>query len=44
MANEFFKKLLETVDKKKFLEQATRLPGIYVPQFYDLQMESGQQT
>ena len=44
LANDFFNKLLETEDKKNFLEQAAHLPGIYVPQFYDSQMESGQQT
>jgi len=44
MANHFFSMLQATEDKKNFLEQATRIPGIYVPQFYNLKIQSGRQA
>ena len=44
MANQFFDKFLEIEDKKNFLEQAAKIPGIYVPEFFNLKMESGLQT
>jgi len=44
MANHFFSMLQATEDKKNFLEQAARIPGIYVPQFYNLNIQSGRQA
>jgi len=44
MANSFFDTLYKFEDKNKFLEKAASLPGIYVPKFYDLQIESGRQV
>ena len=44
MANSFFDTLYKFEDKNKFLEKAASLPGIYVPIFYDLQIESGRQV
>ena len=44
MANHFFSMLQATEDKKNFLEQAARIPGIYVPQFYNLKIQSGRQA
>ena len=44
MANYFFDTLYKCEDKNKFLEKAASLPGIYVPKFYDLQIESGRQV
>ena len=44
MANSFFDTLYKFEDKNKFLEKAASLPGIYVPEFYDLQIDSGRQV
>ena len=44
MANDFFDTLYKFEDKNKFLEKAASLPGIYVPEFYDLQIDSGRQV
>ena len=44
MANYFFDTLYKCEDKNKILEKAASLPGIYVPKFYDLQIESGRQV
>ena len=44
MANYFFDTLYKFEDKNKFLEKAASLPGIYVPEFYDLQIDSGRQV
>ena len=43
MANYFFDTLYKFEDKNKFLEKAASLPGIYVPEFYDSQIDSGRQ-
>ncbi len=44
MANYFFDTLYKFEDKNKFLEKAASLPGIYVPEFYDSQIDSGRQV
>ena len=44
MANSFFDTLYKFEDKNKFLEKAASLPGIYVPEFYDSQIDSGRQV
>ena len=44
MANYFFDTLYKFEDKNKFLEKAASLPGIYVPEFYDSQIDSGFQV
>jgi len=44
IANDFFEELRGCDDKNKFLERAAGLSGIYVPKFYDSQMESGCQV
>ena len=44
MANDFFDTLYKFEDKNKFLEKAASLPGIYVPEFYDSQIDSGRQV
>ncbi|MEK9629423.1 MAG: radical SAM protein, partial [Nitrospinota bacterium] len=44
IANDFFAVFSKTDDRNKFLEKAAGLQGIYVPKFYDSQMESGRQT
>ena len=43
MANYFFDTLYKFEDKNKFLEKAASLPGIYVPEFYESQIDSGRQ-
>ena len=44
MANDFFDMLYKYEDKNKFLKKAASLPGIYVPEFYDSQIDSGRQV
>ena len=44
MANDFFDMLYKFEDKNKFLKKAASLPGIYVPEFYDSQIDSGRQV
>ena len=44
MVNDFFDTLYKFEDKNKFLEKAASLPGIYVPEFYDSQIDSGCQV
>lgn len=44
MANDFFDTLLKFEDKNKFLEKAASIPGIYVPEFFDPQVDSGRQV
>jgi len=44
MVNDFFDTLYKFEDKNKFLEKAASLPGIYVPEFYDSQIDSGFQV
>ena len=44
MANGFFDMLHKFEDKNKFLKKAASLPGIYVPEFYDSQIDSGRQV
>ena len=44
MANYFFDTLYKFEDKNKFLEKAASLPGIYVPKFYNSQIDSGRQV
>jgi len=44
MANDFFDMLYKYEDKNKFLKKAASLPGIYVPEFYDSQIDCGRQV
>jgi radical SAM superfamily enzyme YgiQ (UPF0313 family) len=44
MANDFFDMLHKFEDKNKFLKKAASLSGIYVPEFYDSQIDSGRQV
>ena len=44
MVNDFFDTLYKFEDKNKFLQKAASLPGIYVPEFYDSQIDSGCQV
>ena len=44
LANDFFDMLRKFEDKNQFLKKAASLPGIYVPEFYDSQIDSGRQV
>ena len=44
IANDFFNTLYNFEDKNNFLEKAASLPGIYVPKFYNSQIDSGRQV
>jgi len=44
MANYFFETLYKFEDKNKFLKKAASLSGIYVPEFYNSQIDSGRQV